>query len=171
MTMLSMTCCRWGNATRARTRLTASSGTTPASGIGSPASDGVRSWAQRPRAWGTSVWPCSPGLPETTGSATSYLCSPKTLTLAAMPKYSFFVCNKRKRVKYPKSFYLADVEAARQVAVRIAQAFGRVVPGWNELSSDQQNNFTVEVMDEAGETVLTVPFKDAEQSKRETDQA
>ena len=82
-----------------------------------------------------------------------------------MPKYSFFVCSKRKRVKYPKSFYLADVEAARQVALRIAHAFGRVVPGWNQLSSDQQNNFTVEVIDEAGQTVLTVPFQDAEQSK------
>ena len=82
-----------------------------------------------------------------------------------MPKYDFFVCNKRKRIKYPKNFYLADVEGARQVAVRIAQAFGRVVPGWNELSSDQQNNFTVEVMDEAGQTVLTVSFIDAEQSK------
>lgn len=82
-----------------------------------------------------------------------------------MPKYSFFVCNKRKRVKYPKSFYLADVEAARQVAVRIAQAFGRVVPGWNELSSNQHSNFAIDIVDEAGETVLTVPFKEAEQPK------
>jgi hypothetical protein len=82
-----------------------------------------------------------------------------------MPKYSFFARNKRKRVKYPKSFYLADVEGARQVAARIAQAFGRVVPGWSELSPDQHSNFAIEIVDEAGETVLTVPFKEAEQFK------
>ncbi len=46
-----------------------------------------------------------------------------------MPKYTFFACNKRKRVKYPKSFYLPDTDAARQVAVRIARAFGEAVPG------------------------------------------
>ena len=80
-----------------------------------------------------------------------------------MPKYSFFVSNKRKRVEYPKSFYLTDVKGARQVAVRIAQAFSRAVPGWGELSSDQHSNFVVEIVDEAGETVLTVPFKEAEE--------
>jgi hypothetical protein len=80
-----------------------------------------------------------------------------------MPKYSFFVSNKRKRIKYPKSFYLTDVEGARQVAVRIAQAFSRAVPGWSELSSGQHSNFVVEIVDEAGETVLTVPFKEAEE--------
>jgi hypothetical protein len=87
----------------------------------------------------------------------------------AMPKYTFFVCNKCKRIKYPKSFYLADVESARQVAGRIARAFGEVVPGWSELSSDQQNNFAVEAVDEVGQTVLTLPFDEAEQSKSEPD--
>jgi hypothetical protein len=85
--------------------------------------------------------------------------------LPAMAEYSFFVRNKRNRVRYPKTFQLADVEAARQVAMRIAQAFSRVVPGWSELTSNQQTNFIVEVVDETGQTVLTVPFKDAEEPK------
>jgi hypothetical protein len=79
-----------------------------------------------------------------------------------MPQYSFFVWNKRSRVKYPRSFELPHVEAAREVALRIARVFGEVIPLWNDLSYDQQNNFAVEVVDESGQTVLTVPFKEAE---------
>jgi hypothetical protein len=79
-----------------------------------------------------------------------------------MPKYAFFVRNKRNRIRYPKNFYLADAEAARQVAVRIAWAFGEVVPGWSDLSPEQQKNFIVEVVDEAGQAVLSISFSDAE---------
>ncbi len=82
-----------------------------------------------------------------------------------MPMYSFVVWNKRSRVKYPKSFDLADVEAAREVAIRIAQVFGEVVPRWDDLSFDQQNNFAVEVVDETGHMVLVVPFREAEEPK------
>src|SRR5215213_6751232 len=80
--------CRSGSSIRARTRHTASSGTTPASDIGSPASGGAPSWSRRPSAWWTSASPCSPASLETTGSPTSYLCYPKTLfavsTIAAV---------------------------------------------------------------------------------------
>jgi len=85
--------------------------------------------------------------------------------LPAMPKYSFFVRSRRNRIRYPKGFQLADVEAARQGAERIARAFSRVVPRWSELTSNQRKNFMVEVVDETGQTVLTVPFKDAEEAK------
>ena len=81
-----------------------------------------------------------------------------------MPKYSFFVWNKRGRIKYPKSFYLQDAEAARQVATRIARVFAEVVPYWSELSPKQKADFVVEILDEAGETVLTVPFKEAQET-------
>jgi hypothetical protein len=80
-----------------------------------------------------------------------------------MPQYSFFIRNKQSRVRYPRSFDLPDVEAAREAALRIARAFGEVVPGWDELPSDQKSNFAVEVDNEAGQTVLTVPFKEAEE--------
>jgi hypothetical protein len=91
--------------------------------------------------------------------------------MVAMPKYNFVVCNKRKRIKYPKNFYLGGVEAARQVAVRIALTFEDVVLGWSELSPDRHDCFTIEVMDEAGDTVLSVPFNDAQQSKSQSGRA
>ena len=82
-----------------------------------------------------------------------------------MPKYNFVVWNKRSRVKYPKSFDLTDVEAAREVATKIAQVFGEVVPRWDDLTYDQQKNFAVEVIDETGHTLLAVPFREAEEPK------
>ena len=77
----------------------------------------------------------------------------------AMPKYNFLLCSGRSRVKYPKSFHLTDIEAARQVGFRIARSTREVVPHWNDLTSDQQKNFAVEVVDGAGQTVLTVPCR------------
>lgn len=82
-----------------------------------------------------------------------------------MPQYEFFVWNKRSRVKYPRSYQLPDVEAAREVAARIARVFGEVIPLWSELPGERQDNFAVEVVDEAGQTVLTLPFKEADESE------
>jgi hypothetical protein len=80
-----------------------------------------------------------------------------------MPKYSFVVWNTHSRVRYPKSFELSDVEAAREVATRIARVFGEVVPRWHDLTYDQQRNFAIEVIDETGHTLLAVPFREAEE--------
>jgi hypothetical protein len=80
----------------------------------------------------------------------------------AMPKYNFLLCSGRSRVKYPKSFHLTDIEAARQVGFRIARTTREVVPQWNDLPSDQQKTFAVEVVDGTGQTVLTLPCKGAE---------
>jgi hypothetical protein len=82
----------------------------------------------------------------------------------AMPKYNFLLCSGRSRVKYPKSFYLTDIEAARQVGFRIARTTKEAVPQWNDLTSDQQKAFAVEVLDGAGQPVLTVPCKEAEKA-------
>jgi hypothetical protein len=84
-----------------------------------------------------------------------------------MPEYSFFVWNKRSRVRYPKSFYLHDVEAAYQIATKIAQVFVEVVPYWEDLSSRQRDDFVVEIRDVTGQTVLTVPFSEAEELSRD----
>jgi hypothetical protein len=84
-------------------------------------------------------------------------------TFSVMPKYDFFILNKRSRVKYPKSFYLPDIAAARQIATRIARVFGTVIPQWDDLSYDQQNTFAVQAVDETGHIVLTLPFMEAEQ--------
>ena len=85
--------------------------------------------------------------------------------MRVMSKYSFHVCSKRSRVKYPKSFHLSDIEAARQVASRIARGFGSVVPHWKSLSVDQQSNYRVEAVDETGRRVLMVPIRQVEQPR------
>jgi hypothetical protein len=36
-----------------------------------------------------------------------------------------------------------------------------VVPYWRDLSPDHQNDFVVEIVDEAGGLLLTVPFSEA----------
>jgi hypothetical protein len=86
-----------------------------------------------------------------------------------MPRYDFFVWNKRSRVKYPRSYQLPDIDAAREVAARIARVFGEVVPLWSELPGERQDNFAVEVVDESGQTVLTLPFKEAGEPEPERD--
>jgi hypothetical protein len=82
-----------------------------------------------------------------------------------MPQYSLFISDQHRRIRYPKSHNLPDVEAARRVALRVARVFIEVVPYWNELSFEQQNDFVVEVDDESGQTVLTVPFREARELK------
>ena len=81
-----------------------------------------------------------------------------------MPQYSVFVGNQSTRIKYPRDFDVADAEAARTIALRIARVFVEVVPYWNDLSSDQQNDFFVEIADETGKTVLSVPFRETGRS-------
>ncbi len=80
-----------------------------------------------------------------------------------MPQYSFIVWNKHRRVKYPRTLDLPDVEAARQVALRIARVFVEVVPYWSSLSQKQKKAFVIEIADEAGQTVLTVPFMEVKE--------
>ena len=64
----------------------------------------------------------------------------------AMPKYNFLLCNRLSRIRYPKSFYLTDIEAARQVGFRIARQTSAVAPQRDGLTADQQKNFAVEVV-------------------------
>jgi hypothetical protein len=80
-----------------------------------------------------------------------------------MAQYSFFVWNNRSRVKYPRILDLPDSDAALEAALKIARIFTEVVPYWNDLSSQQRDTFVVEIVDETGQTVLTVPFVEAEE--------
>ena len=82
-----------------------------------------------------------------------------------MPQYTLFISSRHRRIKYPRTYDLPDVGAARQVALRVARVFVEVVPYWNDLSPDQQDDFVVEIDDEGGQTILIVPFREA----RETD--
>jgi hypothetical protein len=78
-----------------------------------------------------------------------------------MPQYSFFIWNKQGRVKYPTSLDLSDIDVAREIALRIAHVFVEVVPYWSGLSRIQREAFVIEIVDEAGQTVLTVPLTEA----------
>ena len=80
-----------------------------------------------------------------------------------MTQYSFFVWNNRGRIQYPRIMDLPDVEDARKAALKIAEIFVDVVPRWSDLSSHQRNTFVVEIVNDIGQTVLTVPFRDAKQ--------
>ena len=83
------------------------------------------------------------------------------LFLLVFPQFNLFICRSASRIKYPKSYDLPDVEAARRVALKVARVFIEVVPYWIDLSPEQQNDFVVEIDDEGGQTVLTVPFSEA----------
>jgi hypothetical protein len=80
-----------------------------------------------------------------------------------MSQYNLFICNQQRRIKYPKSYDLPDVEAARRVALRVAKVLMEVAPYWNDLSFDQQNHFLVEIDDEGGQTVLVVLFNEVKE--------
>jgi hypothetical protein len=82
-----------------------------------------------------------------------------------MPRYSFFLYNQHSRVRYPETLNLPDVEAARHVAWRVAYVFMEVVPYWGELSRDQQHRYMVEIVDEAGGVLLTVPFRERQRRR------
>ena len=80
-----------------------------------------------------------------------------------MTHYSFFVWNSHNRVKYPRGLDLPDIGAARKAALKIADIFVDVVPNWSDLSSHQRNAFVVEIVNDIGQTVLTVPFRQGKQ--------
>jgi hypothetical protein len=77
-----------------------------------------------------------------------------------MPRYSLVLYNQRHRVRYPETLSLPDVDTAQRVARRVANVFMEVVPYWSDLSPDQQSRYVVEIVGEAGELLLTVPFRD-----------
>ena len=82
-----------------------------------------------------------------------------------MPRYNLFIYNQHKRIRYPKSFDLPDVDSARKAALKLATVFMVVVPYWSDLPPVRQDKFVVEVVDDAGELVLTVPFREADEAK------
>jgi len=83
----------------------------------------------------------------------------------AMPRYNLFLYNQHSRVRYPETLDVPDIEAAQRIAQRVANAFMDVVPYWSDLSPEQQSRFVVEIGDEAGGLLLTVPFMEAAEPK------
>jgi hypothetical protein len=54
-----------------------------------------------------------------------------------MPQYYLLVCNQHNHIRYPTSFDLPDIEAARDAARLVAKVFMGVVPYWSNLAPDQ----------------------------------
>jgi hypothetical protein len=79
-----------------------------------------------------------------------------------MPQYEFYFRSTDKRVKYPRRLDLGGIDAAHGVALKLARALIEVSPFWADLSAETRKAFIVEIVDEAGQTVLTVPFTEAE---------
>src|SRR5215210_2961037 len=139
-----MTCsCLPDSFTRARMRHMASSGTTRVSDIGWHGSDGARSWSRKQSAWWTSASPCSPASPETTRSATSYLCSPKTLKDRSVGRH-------RRKGFGPIQAFVLD-EVCEVLAVREALAVTCDKEGLDRGSLSEDDfvrlKFDVEVLD------------------------
>jgi len=82
-----------------------------------------------------------------------------------MPRYNLFLYNHHSRVRYPETLDVPDIEVAQRIAQRVANAFMDVVPYWSDLSPEQQSRFVVEIGDEAGGLLLTVPFMEAAEPK------
>jgi hypothetical protein len=82
-----------------------------------------------------------------------------------MPRYNLFLYNQHSRVRYPETLDLADIEAAQRIARRVANAFMEVVPYWGDLLPEQQSRYVVEIGDEAGGLLLTVPFMETKVAK------
>jgi hypothetical protein len=82
-----------------------------------------------------------------------------------MPRYNLFLYNQHSRVRYPETLDVPDVETAQRFARRVANAFMEVVPYWSDLSPEQQSRYVVEIVDEAGGLLLSVPFMETEEAK------
>jgi uncharacterized protein DUF6894 len=73
-----------------------------------------------------------------------------------MPRYYFHVRDGNRIERDPEGVELADLDAARKRAVDRAFAIWSKTP-----PSPEHNEQTFEITDEAGTTVLSVPFSEA----------
>jgi hypothetical protein len=76
-----------------------------------------------------------------------------------MSNYDLYVCTKSRRVKYPRHLHVPSVEAAHEIALRLARIFVEGRSSWQDLAIGAHDDFTVEAVSEAGQTVLAVPGK------------
>ena len=79
-----------------------------------------------------------------------------------MPQYEFYFRHNDKRVKYPRSLNLLGIDAAHGVALKLARALIEASSFWTDLSAEARNALIIEVVDEAGQLVLSLPFIEAE---------
>jgi hypothetical protein len=74
-----------------------------------------------------------------------------------MSNYDLYVCTPSRRVKYPRRLNIPTVEAAYEMALRLARIFVEGRSSWEGLAITACDDFTVEAVDEDGQIVLMVP--------------
>jgi hypothetical protein len=72
-----------------------------------------------------------------------------------MPRYYFHVHDGDRRDRDHVGTELADIHDARREAVNVARELCHL---WDDLPPGALNNMSIEVADETGHIVLTVPF-------------
>jgi hypothetical protein len=90
-----------------------------------------------------------------------------------MTHYQLFLWNKHGRYRYPRSVNVPDVKAAHRLALRMAGVLLENALLWRGWSAEERKDFALDITDEAGQTVLTVPsrFVSATQSGLSSDEA
>jgi hypothetical protein len=73
-----------------------------------------------------------------------------------MPTYDVYVWTNFRRLKYPRGSNIQSLEAAHSVALRMAQMFINLKSSQGYLSLAERD-FLVEVVNEDGKAVLTIP--------------
>ncbi len=76
-----------------------------------------------------------------------------------MTHYQLFLRNKHGHYRYPKTLNVPDVKAAHRVALRMARVLLENTLLWRGWSAEERTDFVVDITDEAGQTVLTVPSR------------
>jgi hypothetical protein len=76
-----------------------------------------------------------------------------------MTHYQLFLRTKHGHCRYPKILNGSDVEAAHRLALRMARVLLENAVLWRGWSAEERTDFVVDITDEAGQTVLTVPSR------------
>ncbi len=77
-------------------------------------------------------------------------------TIVAMPTYDVYVLDNFRRLKYPRGLNVPSLDAAHDIALRMARVFIGLRSPEGYLSVAERN-FLIEVVDEDGRAVLLVP--------------
>ncbi len=76
-----------------------------------------------------------------------------------MTHYQLFLRNKHGHYRYPGALTVPDVEAAHRLALRMAGVILENALLWRGWSAEERTDFVVDITDEAGQIVLTVPSR------------
>jgi hypothetical protein len=76
--------------------------------------------------------------------------------IVAMPTYDVYVWTKARRLKYPRGLNVPSLDAAHEIALKMARVFIGLRSARGYLSQAEYD-FHVEVVNKDGRTVLAVP--------------